>query len=99
MICKTATGREVPASLMIRGSQYQTLMIFADVSAGEAARIFSDPAETARLEEIHDDGAVIVHEHFTRLYSITPTTVATGRPEIMVWLYREEPEDAEEVET
>lgn len=96
MICKTATGNEIPVSLMIRGSRYPVLTVFTAIDPGEIFRTFSDPAETSVLTEIRDDGTSRVHTDFTHLRSVSPTTVATGEPEFMVWLDYEPPAEEEE---
>ena len=96
MICKTATGKELPVSLMIRGRQYPVLTVFTGLAPGEVFAVFDDPLETARLTEIRDDGTVRVHVGFTRLRSVSPSTAATGAPELMVWLDYEPPAEEEE---
>lgn len=89
MICKTATGRELTVSLMIEGSQFPVLMIFTGEEPGLVFHVFNDPAETAELTELRDDGSSRVFHGYTHLQSISPTTVATGEPELMVWLDRQ----------
>ena len=85
MRCITKTA-EFPASLIIEGRQFPTLAIFTPAAWPDVARIFSDPAETAVIIERRDDGTEIEHRGFSRLRSLSPTTIATGAPEIMVWL-------------
>lgn len=96
MICKTAAGKELPVSLIIRGRQYPVLTVFTGLAPGEVFKIFADPRETSRLTEIRDDGTVRIHEGFTRLRSVSPSTAATGEPELMVWLDYEPPAEEEE---
>lgn len=93
----TAGGREVPASLVSAGRIFPVLMIYSPADPAELQEIFSDPAETAVLTERREDGTETVYRDFTQLFSIGPSSAATGEPETLVWLnYVEPPEEEDE---
>lgn len=97
----TATGRVIDVEAVTAGRQYPVLHINTKALSGaEAYAIFSDPAETAVLDEARDvtvettkeDGSTerqtavehTVYRNFTNLYSVGPSPYMGDA--LLIWL-------------
>ena len=97
----TATGRVIDVEGVTAGRQYPVLHINTRALTGaEAYAIFSDPAETAVLDEARDvtvettkeDGSTerqtavkhTVYRNYTNLYSVGPSPFYDGA--LLIWL-------------
>lgn len=109
----TATGRVIPCESIVLGRAYPVLHIHTKALTGaDAYTIFSDPGETATLEETVDVVLVEPDENgeereidaqrhrrftgFTRLYSVGPSPLVDDS--LLIWLNRPAV-DADEEET
>lgn len=104
----TATGRVIDVAGVTAGRQYPVLHINTSALTGaEAYAVFSDPAETAVLDEARDviveqrqeDGSTErqpatehhVYRNYTNLYSVGPSPFYDGA--LLIWLTYAMPEE------
>lgn len=104
----TATGRVIDVETVTAGSMYPVLHIHTKALSGaEAYAIFSDPSETAVLDEAQDitvriplqDGTTEtqnatehrVYRNYTNLYSVGPSPFVDGA--LLIWLNLAQPRE------
>lgn len=109
---QTASGKVFPVDAVTPGSLYPVLHIHtSSLSGAEAYSVFSDPAETAVLEEIRDVEVIGTDERgketktqaqrhrrftgFTNLYSVGPSPLVPGA--ILIWLTRPAEAESEKI--
>ena len=95
-ILTTNNGRQIECELVVRGRQYTVLHIYTHaITPVEAYQIFGDPEETKELIVTEEGQGTRTYSDFTEVYSVQKGGLITGPDEILIWLQRPDPDNAE----